>query len=230
MKVFAIGDLHLSGAVDKPMDVFGVAWDKHFLRIQTYWRERVATEDVVLIPGDISWAMHLDEAKPDLEFIANLPGEKILVRGNHDYWWNSLSKVRAALPPTIRALQNDSIRFDGVSIAGSRGWSCPGTSGFTASDEKIYERELIRLELSLKSLPQSGLRIAMLHYPPFDERQRDSGFTALLEKYGVQIVVYGHLHGKSGRDAFCGMRNGVRYELVACDYLDFAPKLIAEIS
>ncbi len=140
MKVFAIGDLHLSGAVDKPMDVFGVAWDKHFLRIQTYWRERVATEDVVLIPGDISWAMHLDEAKPDLEFIANLPGEKILVRGNHDYWWNSLSKVRAALPPTIRALQNDSIRFDGVSIAGSRGWSCPGTSGFTASDEKIYER------------------------------------------------------------------------------------------
>lgn len=230
MKLFAIGDLHLSSALDKPMDVFGPAWDDHAGRISRAWRNSVGEEDVVLIPGDISWAMHLPEARADMEFIAALPGKKVIMRGNHDYWWASLAKVRAMLPENIYALQNDAVELGGVAIAGSRGWMCPGSSGFDPElDKKIYDREAIRLEMSLKCAGESRRIIAMLHYPPFNEKRNSSAFTDLFEKYGVEQVLYGHLHGKSCRNAFEGEREGIMYTLCSADHIGFAPKFITEI-
>lgn len=150
MKLFAIGDLHLSHSSNKPMSIFGPNWDNHAERIAAAWRERVSDEDAVLIPGDISWAMQLDEARLDIEYIAALPGKKVIMRGNHDYWWGSISKVRDMLPCCMYALQNDTVELGSVTIAGSRGWICPGSSGFDSeTDQKIYDREVIRLQLSL---------------------------------------------------------------------------------
>ena len=230
MKLFAIGDLHLSHASDKPMDVFGPAWDDHAARIEESWRGLVAQEDVVLIPGDISWAMQLDEADADLQFIAALPGKKIIMRGNHDYWWSSLSKVKAALPHGIYALQNDAIDLGGAVIAGSRGWVCPGSSGFEPeTDRKIYDREAIRLGMSLQKAGEGKRIIAMLHYPPFNEKRNSSAFTDLFEKHKVEHVIYGHLHGKSCRNAFEGVREGITYTLCSADHIGFMPKFITEI-
>jgi len=228
MRIYAIADLHLSLASEKPMDVFGEAWRDHTNQIERNWRDVVQKDDLVLIPGDISWAMQLLAALPDLAFIGGLPGNKILLRGNHDYWWSAIGRVRAALPEGMRALQNDSFVVGGVGVCGSRGWLCPGSSNFTADDEKIYLRELDRLTLSLRSLPEAETKIAMLHYPPFSDKDRSSGFTELLERAGVSIAVYGHLHGEANRYAFEGERNGVYYHCVAADKLGFMPKRIYE--
>jgi len=230
MRIFAIGDLHLSLAADKPMNVFGPAWEDHANRIAEAWRGAVAAEDVVLIPGDISWAMQLGEAAPDIGFIGGLPGRKVLLRGNHDYWWSSLSKVRAMLPEGMFALQNDVLCFDGAVIAGSRGWVCPGSAIFSEdTDRKIYDREVLRLGLSLSKAEKRDKLICMLHYPPFNEKRMRSGFSDLMEQHGVDIAIYGHLHDKACRNAFEGERNGVEYHLCSADHLGFTPKLIAEL-
>ncbi len=226
MQIYAIADLHLSLTAEKPMDVFGEAWRGHAEKLERNWRETVKDEDLVLIPGDISWAMQLQAALPDLSFIGALPGKKILLKGNHDYWWSAIGRVRASLPTDMRALQNDSIVEAGIGICGSRGWLCPGSSNFSQDDEKIYLRELDRLSLSLQSLPQVETKIAMLHFPPFSDKDRGSGFTERLEAAGVKIAVYGHLHGEANRYAFEGEKNGVYYHCVAADKLDFTPKRI----
>jgi len=229
MQIYAIADLHLSLTAEKPMDVFGEAWRGHAEKLERNWRETVSSEDLVLIPGDISWAMQLQAALPDLSFIGDLPGKKILLKGNHDYWWSAIGRVRSMLPNGMRALQNDSFVEEGIGICGSRGWLCPGSSNFSQDDEKIYLRELDRLSLSLQSLPslpQVETKIAMLHFPPFSDKDRGSGFTERLEAAGVKIVVYGHLHGEANRYAFEGEKNGVIYHCVAADKLDFAPKRI----
>ncbi|HML68369.1 MAG TPA: metallophosphoesterase [Clostridia bacterium] len=226
MQIYAIADLHLSLTSEKPMDVFGEAWRGHAEKLERNWRERVQADDLVLIPGDISWAMQLSAALPDLSFIGNLPGKKILLKGNHDYWWSAIGRVRSSLPDGMRALQNDSIVENGIGICGSRGWLCPGSNNFNAEDQKIYLRELDRLSLSLSSLPAVETKIAMLHFPPFTDKEKGSGFTERLEAAGVQIVVYGHLHGEANRYAFEGERNGIYYHCVAADKLDFMPKLI----
>ena len=226
MQIYAIADLHLSLTSEKPMDVFGEAWRGHAEKLERNWRERVQADDLVLVPGDISWAMQLSAALPDLSFIGNLPGRKILLKGNHDYWWSAIGRVRSNLPEGMRALQNDSIVEDGIGICGSRGWLCPGSSNFSQDDEKIYLRELDRLSLSLQSLPQVETKIAMLHFPPFSDKDRASGFTERLEAAGVKIAVYGHLHGEANRYAFEGEKNGVYYHCVAADKLDFTPKRI----
>ena len=226
MQIYSIADLHLSLTSEKPMDVFGEAWRGHAEKLERNWRERVQADDLVLVPGDISWAMQLSAALPDLSFIGNLPGRKILLKGNHDYWWSAIGRVRSNLPEGMRALQNDSIVEDGIGICGSRGWLCPGSNNFNAEDQKIYLRELDRLSLSLASLPAVETKIAMLHFPPFLDKEKGSGFTERLEDAGVQIVVYGHLHGEANRYAFEGERNGITYHCVAADKLDFAPKRI----
>ena len=226
MQIYAIADLHLSLTSEKPMDVFGEAWRGHAEKLKRNWRERVQADDLVLVPGDISWAMQLSAALPDLSFIGDLPGKKILLKGNHDYWWSAIGRVRASLPEGMRALQNDSIVENGIGICGSRGWLCPGSNNFNAEDQKIYLRELDRLALSLSSLPAVETKIAMLHFPPFADKEKGSGFTERLEAAGVQIAVYGHLHGEANRYAFEGERNGVYYHCVAADKLDFAPKRI----
>ena len=224
MQIYAIADLHLSLTSEKPMDVFGEAWRGHAEKLERNWRERVQDDDLVLIPGDISWAMQLSAALPDLSFIGNLPGKKILLKGNHDYWWSAIGRVRSLLPAGMRAIQNDAIVEDNIGICGTRGWLCPGSNNFNAEDQKIYLRELDRLSLSLASLPAVETKIAMLHFPPFLDKEKGSGFTERMEDAGVQIVVYGHLHGEANRYAFEGERNGITYHCVAADKLDFAPK------
>lgn len=228
MKVYAIGDLHLSLNSNKPMDVFGEKWKGHFERICEAWNAFVLPEDIVLLPGDLSWAMRMNEAMEDVAAVAALPGRKVLLRGNHDYWWTSITQLRARLPENMYALQNDALLLDGVAIAGTRGWLCPGGASFATDDQKIYEREAIRLELSLKNMPDAPHRIGMLHYPPCNERREPSLFTALFTRYGVQRVVYGHLHGAACRSAFEGERDGVEYALCSADYLDFRPRLLLE--
>lgn len=227
MNVYAIGDLHLSGSSDKPMDVFGPLWADHPNRIASTWKETVDQDDIVLIPGDISWAMRLEDARADLDFIGDLPGTKLLLRGNHDYWWNALGKVRAALPKGCFAIQNDCFTINGISICGSRGWICPGSSGFSEKDDRaIYERELIRLKMSLNRLPEDTVRIMMLHFPPFNEKRQPSGFTELAESFKINKLIYAHLHNKACQNAFEGVRNGIEYHLCSADHLGFMPKLI----
>ncbi|MEG1524743.1 MAG: metallophosphoesterase [Clostridia bacterium] len=226
MQVYAIGDLHLSFSAEKPMDVFGESWRDHTARLYAAWQATVGAEDLVMIPGDISWAMQLAGALPDLAFIDELPGNKLLLRGNHDYWWSSLTRVRGVLPKGMYALQNDVFCRADICVCGTRGWTCPGSAAFTAEDEKIYLRELQRLELSLKAAPDDKMRIVMLHFPPFNEKRQASGFTELIEHYGADQVVYAHLHGAAHKHAFSGERGGVQYTFVAADYLQFVPKRI----
>jgi len=227
MRVFAVADPHLSRAAPKPMDIFGAHWEGHPQLFFERWREVVAPADLVLIPGDISWAMKLEHALLDLHDLAALPGQKVLLRGNHDYWWPSISRLRAALPPGMHALQNDALRFGPVVVAGTRGWLCPGSSEFGPEDEKIYQRELQRLELSLQAARKLGgeTLIAMLHFPPTNLRLEPSGFTELLLAYRPGHLLFGHLHGEDGRRVIQGL-GSIAVHFVAADALGFTPKRI----
>lgn len=229
MSVFAIGDLHLPGHEQKPMDVFGSHWDRHFETISENWRRRITQEDVVLIPGDISWAMQLAQAADDLAAIGELPGTKLLLRGNHDYWWSSLSKLRAALPPKMHVIQNDAMCLDGHVFCGTRGWNFPTPQQtMSEQDEKVYRRELMRLRMSLdQACKMDGTDLTvMLHFPPLFADGVSTGFTEILEEYRVDHVVYGHLHGLGIKIGFEGEREGIQYHLVSCDALGFDPKKI----
>ena len=171
MKVFAVSDLHLPGNQEKPMDVFGENWAGHFKKICEDWKSKVCEEDIVLLAGDFCWAMTLDDALSDLAKLKDLPGKKVFVRGNHDFWWSGITTLRASAPDSsFYFLQNDCIRFDGLVICGSRGWSCPGSADFAESDEKIYKREGERFRLALQNagkVRQEGdILICMIHYPP----------------------------------------------------------------
>ncbi|MBQ8072802.1 MAG: metallophosphoesterase [Clostridia bacterium] len=225
MNLFAIGDLHLPGGQDKPMEVFGPQWDRHFSRISENWREQVRPEDLVLIPGDISWAMTMADAMPDLEAIGALPGRKVMIRGNHDYWWSGIGKVRAALPADMFALQQDAMEWEDFVVCGTRGWMIPTEEApLDPREEKIYRRELVRLDLALdaaKRLAKGRPIVVMLHYPPLYLGQRSSGFTERMERAGVRICVYGHLHGGGIAAGFNGEQGGIRYWLTSCDSQDF---------
>lgn len=249
MAIWAIADLHLSfGVPNKEMDVFGPQWKNYTEKIEQHWRREISPDDLVLIPGDISWAMHVEEALPDLEWIHSLPGTKVLIKGNHDYWWSSLSKIKKVLPSSCHLIQNDSWNWQGICIAGTRLWDVPGLnfSGIidlkenlkgkpltekdeSAESQKIYQRELARLETSLKSMnPLSKKRIVMTHYPPIGYDLQETEASRLLEKYKVDVCVFGHLHNvKAGLQLF-GKLHGVAYYLTACDYLqDFKPLKIS---
>lgn len=226
--VWAISDLHLP-ARQKPMDIFGPHWANHFERIREDWIANVRQEDIVLLPGDLSWAMYLEEALEDLQRIAELPGRKLLLRGNHDYWWSAIGRVRRSLPENAFALQNDSLLLDGLLFAGSRGWTIPAEPEGESDDARIYRRERQRLEMSLKSArakSESAPLIVMMHYPPLSETQ--TGFSDIIRQYGAQDVVYGHLHGAGLAGAISGEIDGVRYHQVSCDGLNFHLKRILE--
>jgi predicted phosphohydrolase len=207
------------------MDIFGPQWGNHAERIFTACRRLVTDQDLVIFAGDISWAMRLEEALPDLEDIAALPGRKLLLKGNHDYWWQSRSKIERAVDSSIALLHCDSFVFGKVAIAGGRGWTIPGDEYATPEDEKIYRRELERLRLSFESL--AGKRydhlVAALHYPPMTSRHEPSEVTELIERYGAEVCIYGHLHGDGISAGFTGVRNGVRYQLLSADSVNFAP-------
>ncbi len=230
MSLFAIGDLHLPGGQEKPMNVFGPQWEQHFQHIAESWRVQVSPEDTVLIPGDISWAMRLEDAVPDLAEIGKLPGRKVIIRGNHDYWWGGITRVRAALPEGMYALQQDAIDLGSCVVCGTRGWLIPSPEAPMAeADMKIYQRELMRLELALDNAARLAAGrpvLVMLHYPPLTRTQRTSGFTQRLEQAGVRGCIYGHLHGEGIHAGFCGEQGGVWYELTSCDSQKFQVKKI----
>ncbi len=230
MKIFALADLHLSFSVDKPMDVFGRRWEDHAEKIEKNWKSVVEEEDLVIISGDVSWGLKLDEAMPDLQWIHHLPGRKIITRGNHDLWWTSVSRMNR-LFESIVFVQNSCVQAGGTAVCGTRGWTLPGSSQeWTEHDEKIFRREQIRLEMALKAAHESGCsrRILSIHYPPLNRLEMDTEFTGLIERYEVNTVVYGHLHGEeAGKNAFTGMHNGVEYRLTAADQVGFCPVLIS---
>jgi len=232
MKVFAISDLHLSTVHPKPMDIFGDHWANHVARLHEEWSTAISSDDLVLVPGDISWAKDLEEAIPDLEWIDKLPGRKILLKGNHDYWWQSATKVRQALPSSLMILQYDAIKIGSLGIGGTRGWILPDTSQRDGEkDRLVYTREIGRLMRSLEALVKlkTEIRLVMCHYPPLWTLHLDTEITALLEQYQVNFCVYGHIHHPVDVPYFEGHHRGVEYWLVACDSLQFRPRLICEL-
>lgn len=232
MRIFAIGDLHLSfgETVEKPMDVFGGEWVGHAERLKQNWLQTVTAEDITVICGDISWGLRLNEAMADLDWVHELPGKKVFFKGNHDLWWQSAGKLNTLYDDgSMSFMQCKAYKVGDVAICGSRGWTCPGTDGFSAHDRKIYDRELARLRLSLEDGKRQGAKelIGVLHFPPTNDKHQSSDFTKLFEEFSVKKCVYGHLHG---RDVFPnglkGVLNGVEYRLVSLDYLQARPEEI----
>lgn len=217
MKIYAISDLHLSINNPKPMDIFGAVWDNYLDDIERSLAG-VTDDDLVLLAGDLSWAMTLENAVPDLDYIGRFPGKKVLIRGNHDYWWKSISAVRAALPQGVFAIQNDSMRFGNVIVCGSRGWSVDDKS---EDGKRLYARELLRMEMSLSAMQKQRAEgdkiVFMIHYPPYNVKFEPNPVTELFEKYAVDAVVYGHLHGKNCYGKKYVEKNGIKYYLTSCD-------------
>jgi len=226
MSIYAISDLHLAFDVDKPMDRFGPQWVNHPEKIASRWRATVGPDDTVLVCGDTSWAMRLTEAARDLAYVDELPGHKLLLRGNHDYWWSTLAKVTHALPASMSALQGGHRQVEAWQVAGSRGWELPGTET-TAQDERIFQRELQRLRQSLQSIVAPGPRLAMLHYPPFAIEQGSSEVLDLLLEFDVKLCVYGHLHAVEPGSYPQGHWRGIDFRCVSVDLVDFTPQLLS---
>lgn len=226
MALYAISDLHLALSTDKPMDIFGENWANHHEKIKENWINKISDEDVVLISGDISWSMKKNESVQDLNWINELPGKKYLIRGNHDYWWSSISKLNA-MYENMKFIQNNYFTYKDYAICGSRGWICPDSDGqrFTENDEKIYSREQIRLRLSLDAAKKDGYEkvICMIHYPPTNENFQESAFTNIFKEYNVEKVIYGHLHGPALGRVINGMWRGIEYYMTSSDYLKFDP-------
>lgn len=247
MSIWALSDPHLAfGVPEKTMEAFGPSWANYAERIETNWKKFISAEDLVLLPGDISWAMRLEEALVDLSWIDALPGKKIILRGNHDYWWSSAAKLAKIMPPSIQFIHNNFLVWNDVAIGGSRLWDTPEYS-FNAfvefqenprakiktseelalqeqEDEKIFVRELERLKLSLSQIPQAAkLKIALTHYPPLGADLAPSRASALLEAYHIDICAFGHLHNVRRGSLPFGKARGVEYLFTSCDYLDFIP-------
>ncbi len=239
MSIYAIADLHLSFSSEKPMDIYGGEWVNHTDKVKKNWEAVISGQDTVIIPGDTSWALRFSDALVDLEWISELPGKKVFIKGNHDLWWNSVSRLNSLFEDMF-FLQNTFYEAEGYAICGSRGWICPGDDGFTAQDEKIYLRELHRLRLSLEAAANAGYGkkaqngehpgesrggiIGVVHFPPTCDNLRRSGFTELFEEYGAEKVIYGHLHGKDAYgNGLKGIRNNIEYILTSTDYLKCMP-------
>lgn len=226
MKIFSISDLHLSGMCDKPMDVFGVGWEGHLDKIKSDWQSKVSDDDIVLLCGDTSWGTVLEEGLFDLNALKGLKGKKVFIRGNHDYWWNGITKLRDAAPDgSFYFLQNDCVKFGNVIICGSRGWSCPGSADYTEHDEKLYAREAERFKLCFKAVEkvrqEGDLLVVMIHYPPVSPKLQDTLFSDLFRQNGVSKVVFGHIHGQS-YFPLRSVKDGIEYVLTSCDKVGFA--------
>lgn len=229
MSIFAIGDLHLSFGENKPMSIFGDNWQSHEEKIKKDWIEKVQPDDYVLLPGDFSWAMYLKDSYADFEYLNSLPGKKILLKGNHDYWWETLNKMRNYIKENnfkdIDFLSNNSYECEGYIIAGTRGW----VQSNEEEDKRLVNREALRLELSL----QDGIKkygeekpiIVCMHYPPITsynlQNQKQSPFMEIMKKYNVQKCIYGHLHAMAINDAIQGQVDGIELKLVSADSVDF---------
>ncbi len=228
MSVYTIADLHLSKSTDKPMDVFGDFWEQHEERLVEGF-SKLSEDDVTIIPGDISWGMTLRESLLDFKLIDSFPGRKIISKGNHDYWWDTASKIKRFFAEndikTIELLHNNAFKISDVAICGTRGWFFEQEDG---KSRKIYEREIGRLRRSLeegKKLSANKL-LCFLHYPPICAGYECEEITDMLSEFGVEACFYGHLHGFGHKSAFSGMHKNVKYTLVSADYLKFNPLFI----
>ena len=225
MSLFAIADTHLSFGTDKPMDSFP-GWNDYVDRIEKNWNKIVTDDDTVVVAGDISWAMNFDELKADFDFIERLNGKKIILKGNHDYWWNTSKKMNDFIESqrykTISILFNNSYDVDGVSVCGSRGWLFDVDD---EHDEKVLNREVGRLRLSLESAVNDEI-IVFLHYPPVTTDTKCDEILNLLKEYGIKKCYYGHLHGIAAKKAIDDVVDGIEFRLISCDRLGFVPKLI----
>lgn len=225
MAVYAMGDLHLPFGRDRSMEIFGQAWKDYTARIERNWNKLISPEDTVVIAGDLCWAMGMEEALPDFRWVENLSGKKLLVKGNHDYYWASLSKMRRTLNDSgissIDFIHNSCVVVDGLALCGTRGW-------FTdeGNDKKIFDRELGRLKASLSAAPKELPKIFFLHYPPICSEFDCPEIRGILEDFGVSACYYGHLHGPSIYGAFNGVHNGIKYRCISADGLGFMPELV----
>jgi len=224
LSLYAISDLHLALTVDKPMDIFGDKWSNHHERIKENWINKVTSEDTILIAGDISWSINMEEGLMDLEWIHNLPGKKLIVKGNHDYWWGSITKLNS-LYDDMNFIQNNFFAYEDYGICGTRGWTNAEGENAPEHDKKIYKRELIRLRLSLEAAVKAGYKkfIVMIHYPPTNDKFEESEFTKIFKEFNVEKVIYGHLHGPSLKKVMEGVIDGVEYIVTSCDYIGFDP-------
>lgn len=230
MSLFVIADLHLSLGSDKPMDVFP-GWTDYVSRLEKNWQERVMPKDTVVIPGDISWAMSLGEALSDFKFIDRLNGSKIILKGNHDYWWSTKTKAEHFFEQngikTVSILHNCCYSVDDIGICGTRGWINDGSE---PQDKKVILREAQRLERSLNCAVLNNLKpVVFLHYPPLYNQDRNPEIMEVLKKYNVKHVFYGHLHGSAHRYAVIGEREGIVFSLISSDFLHFSPLNISDI-
>lgn len=229
MSIYAIADLHLSFLHDKPMDIFGDNWENHAEKIKNNWIKKVKEEDYVILPGDFSWAMYLDDARLDFKYLNDLPGNKILLKGNHDYWWTTIAKMNNFIKENeyknIYFLYNNSYLIENKIIVGTRGWNILDTE----NNSKMIKRENARLELSitdgLKRFGNDKEIIAFMHYPPINKNDvignEQTDFAKTLKKYNIHRCYYGHLHGPSHKDAVEGNIDGIEYKLISADYLNF---------
>ncbi len=231
MALYTLADLHLACAVDKPMDIFGGRWQDYMDKIQDHWTAVVAPDDVVVIGGDLSWGIDFAQARADFAYLDRLPGRKILLKGNHDLWWNTMTKMRRFVQENgfhnIDFLHNNCYAYENIGLCGTRGWFYE--EEFQAEkDEKVFKRELIRLEASLKAAEQMGLseKYCFLHYPPLYANFRCEEIIGMMQRYGVTRCIYGHLHSSSCKWAVEGMHDGIEFRLVSGDHVNFTPVLL----
>src|SRR6056297_2730682 len=232
MKIYSISDLHLDYEKNKPMDIFGDNWSNHEEKIFNNWEKTVQEEDLVLLAGDISWAISLEKGINDLKKIDELKGKKIISKGNHDYWWSTNSKLKKLHLKSISFLQNNSYNFNNVQVFGTRGWIDRSSDEFSDKDEKIFNREIHRLELSINSGSdlEKTTNIVLLHYPPFNMKGEPNEFVELMKKNRIDKCIYGHLHSKEGhRYVVEGRIEGIQFICSSADYIKFNPIEIIEV-
>lgn len=228
MSIFVIADLHLSFGTNKPMDIFGENWENHDKKIKENWIKKVTEKDLVVLPGDFSWAMRLEDTIQDFKYLNELPGKKLLLKGNHDYWWSTLKKMREYLKENkfenIDFIQNNHYEYENIIITGTHGWAINSRE----EDMKILRREKLRLEMELEEINKQCINekevIVFMHYPPY-ERQNgriETPFAEILEKYNIKQCYYGHLHGEQSYGNIKDFKyNNVEYKLISADYLNF---------
>ncbi|MGN1270104.1 MAG: metallophosphoesterase [Clostridia bacterium] len=225
MAIYTIADLHLSFSEKKPMSIFGENWEGHSKKIKENWINKVKPEDTIVLPGDFSWSMYLENTYKDFEYLNLLPGKKLLLKGNHDYWWTTLTNMRKYLKENnfenIDFIYNNSYLVENKILTGTRGWNLLESE----NSNKMINRESIRLKLSIEDGIQKYGEdkeiVVFMHYPPITQSNKDSEFIKIMKQYNVKYCYYGHLHGKSHQDAIEGEIQGINFKLVSADYLNF---------
>ncbi len=231
MAIFAVSDLHLPLSVNKPMNVFGSKWDNYVEKLRENWQKIVLPSDIVIMPGDISWATYLEDSVADFEYINSLNGRKVILKGNHDYWWTTMNKLNKFMSEqgfdTIEFIHNTAAMYGDTAICGTRGWNIAHDDS-SEEDKKIFMREKQRMILSLEEANRKKAKeiIVAMHYPPVEKNGTNHDFIEIMKEYGVKKCIYGHLHAAAQSFACQGDVEGVELSLVSCDYLNFIPKLI----